>query len=664
MPFHSKKGFIPNFLSSHRETLIYLFLIMATLITFHQVRNFEFIDYDDQEYVVNNHHIHNGLTLNGVIWAFSSVHSGNWHPLTWLTHAADIHLFGFNAGWHHLVSLLFHILNSLLLFHLFKKMTGDVWQSGFVAALFAIHPLHVESVVWVSERKDVLCTFFWIFGVINYVRYVEKPVGRRYIAVLLSLMLGLLSKPMIVTFPFVLLLLDYWPLKRTSFAQRRFAIKIRNVSKMLWLNHSVNSRWLYLIYEKTPLFGLVAASSLATFVIQGKSGAVVSMEVLSLSERIVTALNAYISYIRKMFWPNDLAVFYPHAISVPYWKTTIAILVFAFLTVIFIKLRKQHSYLIIGWFWYLGTLVPVIGLVQVGSQAMADRYTYFPLIGLFIIVAWGAPNLLKKWKYKRQVLASLIAVILILLINAARIQTQYWKSSLTLFRHTLQVTQHNALAHYLTGYALVQNGNANEALRHFKAALAIDPLFEKAYNQMGLLFASKGELDQAVLNYKKALSVNPNYKEAYINLGKALQEQGKLNEAMNQYQTVLEIDPDYKEAHVNIANIYSHRGNHEQALSHYNRALRIEPNFVQAHYNLGNMWLKLGKFDQAIRCYLAVLRINPSFEKAHNNLGLALIYKGNINAAIIHFQEALKIKPDFRQAHHNLQQALKDKKNK
>ena len=425
-----------EFILKHRDILVCLFLVMATLAVYWQVQNFDFVNFHDDDYVYENRHVKEGLTLESVTWAFTTIHAGNWHPLTWLSHMLDSHVYGMNSGRHHLTNLLFHIANTLLMFMVFRKMTDSLWQSGFVAGLFALHPLHVESVAWVSERKDVLSTFFWMLTKWSYIWYVEHPVVRRYILVVLFFALGLMSKPMLVTLPFVLLLLDFYPLNRFQFQQSDGSA-----------NAQQKSIALRLILEKTPLFVLVAMSSAITFYAQKHGGAVASLKVIPLKARVANALVSYANYIGKMVYPSKLTVLYPHPGMLPWWKIAGACFLLVSISFLAIRVVKQSPYFAMGWLWYLGTLVPVIGLVQVGSQSMADRYTYVPLIGIFIIIAWGIPELVAQWRYRKIWLATLATVILTILMAMTWKQVGYWKNSITLFEHTLKVTTNNALPH-------------------------------------------------------------------------------------------------------------------------------------------------------------------------------------------------------------------------
>ena len=595
--------------------LVYLLLIFTTLVVFHQLPSHDFINLDDNLYVYENTRVQAGLTQEGVAWAFTTFEAYNWHPLTWLSHMLDFQLFGLRPGLHHLTNLLFHLANTALLFFVLRRMTGALWRSGFVAALFALHPLHVESVAWVAERKDLLSAFFWFLTIWVYIRYVERPELNRYLLVLFFFVLGLMAKPMLVTLPFVLFLLDFWPLNRMQFGYISSA------------SHPDKPRVpaFRLVAEKIPLFVIVATSIIVTLAAQQKGGALKSLEVFSLKTRLANALISYVSYIGKMIWPQNLAVYYPHPAVVPTWQAAGCGLLLICLSALFIWASRKRPYLAVGWLWYLGTLVPVIGLVQVGSQAMADRYTYIPLIGLFIVIAWGVPGILAGWRYRRIVLATLTTVLLLGFTMCTWLQVRYWQNSLTIFQHTVNVTTDNHFAH----------------------------------NNLGVALAKGGRLDEAVDHYYVALRIKPNEAEVYNNLGNVLEAQGNLDEAIRHYYEALRINPDNAKAHNNLGNVLATKGNVDEAVSHYSEALRIEPDYAGAHYNLGNVLAERGNVDEAINHYKEALRIWPDWAGAHNNLGVALERRGNFKEAIRHYYEALRIKPDYPRAKDNLERALR-----
>jgi protein O-mannosyl-transferase len=464
-----------------------IILAVMVLVVFWNVPSFSFINYDDTIYVTRNSHVLSGLGWGNVVWAFTTLEAGFWHPLTWLSLMLDYELYGLHAGGYHWTNVLLHIGNTLLLFWALARMTGAPWRSGIVAALFALHPLHVESVAWVAQRKDVLSTFFWMLTLVWYARYVERPVWWRYVMVLGAFILGLMSKPMLVTLPFVLLLLDYWPLNRLRMggvfvAEKAGRFEERSLS--------------YLLAEKIPLIVLSLLSIGLTFHAEKGVGAVVTFQMLSWDARIANAFISYITYIGKMFWPVNLAVFYPHPGTWPPWLIGFSVLVLALFTSLTLFSIKKHPFAVVGWFWYLATLVPMIGLVQIGAHALADRYTYVPLIGLFIVLAWAMPDGIKlQW---RQYAAAVSFTILILLGYLSSLQTGYWLNDLTLFRHAIDVTRDNYVAESIYGSALMEKGRTQEALRHFRRSLQIKPNYEPVYYNMASFYQKMGKYDEAI----------------------------------------------------------------------------------------------------------------------------------------------------------------------
>ena len=453
-----------SFFTLRREGVVCLFLVIGILAVYWQVGNHEFVNYDDKDYITENQHVQAGLTLKSIAWAFTSTYASNWHPLTWLSHMLDCEIYGLNPRGHHFTNVFFHILNSILLFLIFKRMTGAFWKSAFVAALFAIHPLHVESVAWAAERKDVLSTFFCMLTMGAYILYVENQGIKKYLLTVLLFTLGLMAKPMLITLPFVLLLLDYWPLGR--FNKRSPALQ--------------------LIWEKIPLFVLTAVSSIVTFLVQQK--AMSSLEVFPITARIFNALVSYLSYIVKMIWPFHLAIFYPYPGMPPVWQIAGACLLLVFISCIAIRTVRRYPYFAVGWLWYLGTLVPVIGLVQVGLQSMADRYTYIPLTGIFIIIAWGIPDLIAKWRYKKIGLFITTTTLISILMICTWSQVGCWRNSITLFSHAINVTENNSVAHNNLGSAFADQGKASETIKHYAEALRIDPMYADAHYNLGNAF--------------------------------------------------------------------------------------------------------------------------------------------------------------------------------
>ena len=609
------------------KVLICLLLSAAVFTVYWQVIGFEFINLDDPRYVTENPTIKQGITLQGIRWAFTSVYAANWHPLTWISHMLDVQLFGMNPGMHHLVNVFFHIINTLLLFFVFQGMTGAILKSAAVAALFALHPLHVESVAWVSERKDVLSTFFWMLTMMGYMWYVKSRNLTRYLIVVFSYILGLLSKPMLVTLPFVLLLLDFWPLKRVNLFQA--------INKATDKGESIvgfNSRWSgpsIILLDKIPLILLALISSVITFFAQKSWGAVVSSRYyLPIGIRIANAANSYIAYLGKMFWPINLAVFYPYPDVFHPYNIVLCFSIFLLITVLVLIAAKSLPYLMVGWLWYLGTLVPVIGIVQVGSQSMADRYTYIPLIGIFIIVVWGLSDIVGRWSYGKAALGGISMVVFVFLTWTTWEQISFWKNSETLFRHALQVTKNNDLAHLQFGYTLLH----------------------------------KGDVDGAIKYYREALRINPANPKAYIDLGDAHRERKDIKTAIGYYLKGLEIDPNNADAHTTLAELLAGVGNTDEAIKHFNEALKIDHGSIEANNNLGNLMSRKGNYDEAIKHYTEALSIDPHQADVYNNLGPTFIYKSNIKKAIEYYNDALREKPDYTEAAKHLNNAMIYKK--
>ena len=658
---------------------IYAVLALATIIAFEQVWRNEFVGYDDDVYVTENTHVNGGITRQSVIWAFTTPHHYMWHPLTSLSHMLDCQLFGLNPVGHHLTSLLLHIASGLLLFWILKRMTGAIWLSGFVAAVFAVHPLQVESVAWVAERKNVLCGFFWMLTIAAYIRYVERPRIGRYLLVVLVFFLGLMAKPMAVTLPFVLLLLDYWPLCRLRRARQNESEDLPQSKSEKAGYQSLSLRGL--VAEKIPLFILAAILSVITFIAQQRGGTMTAIEHLPLNIRIANALVSYLSYIGKMVYPSGLAVLYPHRNDdLMTWQPIVCFIILAVVSAGIIHIARRRRFLAAGWLWYLGTLVPVIGLVQVGGQAMADRYTYLPSIGIFIMVAWGAAELPGRWRYRKIGLGITAGVILVALLICTRMQMRYWRDDFALFGHAIEVTKDNAVMHNNFGNALHDKGLSDEAIKHFDKALRISPLYYKAhynkgmvfadlgkineaisiftevtrlkkdwpdvYNNLGLAYAQKGRLDLAIQNYNEALRLKPDYPIALNNLGAALKEQGKINEAIEKWEKALQLKPDQPNAHFNMGLVAAQRGKYDDAVKYFNEALRAKSDWPEVHYNLGGVYCRQGKLDKAVEQCVEALRIKPDYLKARISLAHTLVELGRIQPALEHYYKIVQLKPD------------------
>jgi len=608
--------------------LICLFLAILTIIAFSPLKDSGFIVYDDEQYITKNVYVQSGLSAESISKAFSSdlaKYSGHWHPLTWLSLMLDHSLFGLNPTGYHLVNLLFHVLNTIFLFLVLRRMTKALWPSAFVAALFAIHPLHVESVAWVVERKDVLSTFFWMLTMGAYSYYVEQKAAQRYAFVVLFFILGLMSKPMLVTLPFVLLLLDFWPLQRFTEAipapripaaeirpeisgkkkksrkkeaEKAAAVKVSEVTKPAAPEFK-RSLIYPLLLEKVPLFVLAIISSIVTYVAAHSAGAVHS-KAIPLFVRLGNAIVSYGAYIVKMIVPVNLAVLYPYPGSVIPWQVFGALLLLIAITAAVIWRMKQSPYLATGWLWYLGTLVPVIGIVQAGPQAMADRYTYISLIGLFIMLAWGIAEVSQKWKYRKEALMAAAALCILCFFVLTWKQVGYWHDSLSLFNHALNVTKNNYRVHNMRGVAYADLGNFKQAIEDYSRAIEIEPGYPEAYYNRGKDYTELGNFKKAVEDYTKAIAIKPDYALAYNGRGNAYFDLGNHKEAIADYAKAIELKPDYPDAYFNRGNTYVHLGNYQEAIRDYSRAIEIKPDYTGAYKNRGIAYMKSGNNTLAL----------------------------------------------------------------
>jgi tetratricopeptide (TPR) repeat protein len=629
------------------DRLVALALMVAVLVVFAQVIFHDFITFDDGAYITNNAHVKSGLTRESLAWAFRSMEVSNWHPLTWLSHMLDCELYALNAAGHHLNSLFFHVANTLVLFLALRRATGRMWESAMVAALFGLHPLHVESVAWISERKDVLSAFFWMLTMLSYVYYCQRPGHFRYAVVVFTLGVGLMAKPMLVTVPFVLLLMDIWPLGRLGLPGHRGT---KSTSQSLQR----------LVGEKIPLFILAAASSVVTFMVQSKGGAVLTFETLPLKVRIINAFVSYVRYLERICWPHDLAIFYPHpGASLPLWQGATAAVFLAIVSFLVVRHYFRHPFLLVGWLWFLGTLVPVIGIVQVGGQSMADRYTYLPSIGIFLMGVWGASSLLERVPFRKIFLASVSMMVLLCFFVITFVQLGHWQKTETLFRHTLSVTSRNYVAHSNLGTALTAEGKLDEAAAEFEKALKIWPSYPDAHNNLGVVIAKQGLLPKAVLHYQEALKFNPNHLLAHQNLASALTELGRLDEAMSHYSEALLINTESGAVYNTMGVLLARLNRLEEAVSHLVRAIEICPDCPEPHNNLGRVLSTQGKLREAITQLQSAITLRPGYAEAHNNLGLVLFELGAVEESLYHFVTALHFKPDYAKARGNLRHIMR-----
>jgi Flp pilus assembly protein TadD len=573
--------------SDRIDVLIAAGLAVATLAVYGQVASHQFIGFDDQAYIQNNPMVTAGLTWKGIVWAFTTFYDSNWHPLAWIAHMVDVQMFGLDAGKHLLVNTLIHAANSVLLFLFLKRVTEARWASAVVAALFALHPLHVESVAWAIERKDTLSTFFGLLTLLAYARYANAPSPTRYAAVALWLALGLMAKPMLVTWPFVLLVLDYWPLRRVEWrpadGMKRFA-----------------KAWLPLVREKVPLIGLVAASMVLTWMAQRnvESGQMIFDAPVAL--RIPNALVSYSQYIFLTFWPANLGIYYPFApTGPPIRRIVLAVVLLGVITVIALRDVEKRPWLFMGWLWFVGTFLPVIGLVPIGiGQAMADRYYYVPSIGLFVALVFGVAELASIWRIGRRPVVALTAVTLALLASVTAVQASRWRDTDTLFQHTLSVTTDNLVVEYNYGYDLMQRGEYGRAIPHFAQALRIEPRFFAALVYMGLSLEKQGKPQDAITFYDRAVAVDPNNADVRTNLGLLLAREGRFSESARQLNEVLRLTPNSAEAHSNLGGVLLMAGQPEKSIPYLTTALRLKPGLAAAEDNLKRAQLQIDGHPQ------------------------------------------------------------------
>jgi protein O-mannosyl-transferase len=588
------------------DLLILLGLAIVTFGIYAQVMGHQFITFDDDSYIKENPVVNRGVTLAGLAWAFTTFHEANWHPLTWIAHMIDSQLFGMIAGGHLLVNALMHAANTLLVFWLLLRTTHARWPSALVAALFALHPLHVESVAWASERKDTLSTFFGLLSLIAYVRYAEAPSIRRYAWVAILLALGLLAKPMLVTWPFVMLLLDYWPLRRF---QRSEVRSQRSVVRGL-------------VVEKIPLFALVAAAAVITFLAQSHLGGVRTFTEAPITLRLSNALVSYAKYLLLAFWPNDLAVFYPFPkAGIPAWQIIGAALLLIAITAFCFSQRKIRPYLIVGWLWFLGTLVPVIGFVQVGAQTMADRYFYVPSIGLFIAIVFGLADIAEMRRVAPWLSAAIANVVLLVLATLTNAQIHRWNDSITLFKHALTVAPSNVIAEDNLGLAMHKSGQLDEAAAHFEKALQIQPNDYTALLTMGVTRFHQGRVPEAIEYAQAAIRSEADGSKAHNLLGMALAKQNRNEAALDEVRRASELAPKDAEIRNNLGLALARLGRNPEAIDEFHEAVRLDPNnAAPAHANLGWALLESGKPRESIPEFEAALQLNPEFKAAADGL--------------------------------------------
>jgi len=635
-------------------------LALAVLAVFGQTARFEFVHFDDNRYVYENTRLASGLSLKGVVWAFTHAECLLYHPLTMISLRLDYQLHGLHAGGYHLTNVLIHTASSILLFLILQRMTGALWRSAFVAAVFAIHPLRAESVAWVTERKDVLAAFFFILTVGAYVRYVRNPKSTaRYLLVAVLFVSALLCKPTAVTLPFVLLLLDYWPLQRFG-----LETPVRTASSSV----KAPGYWgipRRLILEKIPLLALAAGACVVTYLVVQKG--VISDAQISMPARLGNVCISYVVYLRQMVWPAGLAAFYPFPEKIaPFWEIALALLLLAVISGAVYAGRRKRPWLLAGWCWYLGMLVPVIGIVGVGEFAHADRNTYLPQIGLYLLLTWAVADWCAGWKHRRLVLGGLMIAAVGSLGYCGRIQTSNWKDSQSLWRSALACTSGNYLAHKSWGDSLEALGKHVEAIAEYRKALDIKPDYADARNDLGISLDKLGKTDEAILQYRQAIvqyqkarQINPAYPMALNNLGVALLGKGEFNEAVTQFRKALEIMPNHAQIRNNLGMALSRmgdaealnslgaalfaKGDLEAAIAQYRKAIEIKPDYAEAIHNLGSALATKGDFQAAIAQYRKALEIKPDYAEARNNLGNALFMQRDLEEAIAQYEKASQL---------------------
>jgi Flp pilus assembly protein TadD len=528
-----------------------------------QVHSYAFLSFDDMAGLPGNPQVRDGFSWSGIAWAFTAAYQSNWFPVTWFSHMLDFQLFGLDPGWHHLTNVLIHTVSSMLLFALFRRMTGRLWESAFVAFVFALHPLHVESVAWVSERKDVLFAFFWFLTTWLYLDFLEKRTIGRYLLMVAAFCLGLMSKQMIVTLPFTLLLLDAWPLKRSGLKT--------------------------MILEKTPLVALSIAASAIAFFVQRQGGAVQSLASIPLAARAANALTAYVLYLANFVWPAGLAFFYPYPAHLPMVEVALAALALGGISAFVLAAYRTRPYLAVGWFWYLGTLVPVIGLIQVGRQSRADRYAYIPLIGISIVVAWAVAEAFEKWPRAKQTLKVATVVVCAGWVLITWVQTQYWKDSETLYRRAIAVTDANYLAHLDLGVDLAARGQYQDALRELNQSLEEEPEQPHARNSLGSVLYALGRREDAIEQFSQAIRLQPQDAEPHCNLGNALLDEGRVDDAIRELNTSMRLNPGIASAYYGLGRVLVIQNRFNDAATYFTEALRINPNFAEARRELASI---------------------------------------------------------------------------
>jgi len=651
-------------LFTHHDVVVCLLLFFVISAIYLQTRHFEFVSFDDTIYVTENRRVNTGLTKENLVRAFRFSQKGDdtyYHPLTMLSHMIDCEVFGLSHGAHHLSNLLIHLFNTLLLFSVLRVMTGQRRQSAFVAFLFAVHPLNVDTVAWISERKNLLSTFFWLLTLSAYFFFIKKKNISRYVLIVCCMLLGLMAKPILVTIPFVMILLDFWPLGRVRYRGHQPDDMYRKDTSLFsgpttGSGHCITFQFfrenIHLLVEKIPFFFLSALWISISSISNRHLKLFISTEVVPMDLRIANALISYLKYLWKMIWPFDLAFFYPYPSEMPPALQVIGSAVFLCLAS-FLILRKWNTkpWLTTGWLWYMGTLVPVIGIVQNGLwPSIADRWTYVPLVGIYMLIAWGISDILANWRYKTFGIWIIASVFLMILSGIAFRQTGYWKDSKTLFGHALEVTDNNAVAHNNLGSIFGKEGRLTKAREHFIKATQMNSRYVSAIHNLGLVAFREGDLDEAMSRYAEALRIDPDYGKAHYDMGVVLQKKGRGEEAGTHYLEALRIYPENAEAHINLGILLAEDRKWTAAADHFLAALKIEKNMPRAYLNLGNILFSIHKTEMAIANYRKAVEVDPNYAAGYIGLGNAFNKKGDIRQAEANFQKALAIDPNNAEA--------------
>jgi len=615
-----------NISPEKQKLIVYLALIVVTFAVFWQVNQYDFVNFDDQCYVIQNIHIQSGITPDGIRWAFSTKYTELWHPLIWLSFMFDYQLFGLIAGGYHLTNLILHILSTLLLFWLFNRMTGAIWKSAFVAAVFALHPLHVESVAWIAERKDVLSAFFWMLTLCLYVYYTERPAVKRYILVLFSFVLALMSKPMVVTLPVIMVLLDYWPLGRFE-SQKSGNCMTGAVSPKAAFK---------LLREKIPFFILSAVLVIITLYNPDNT----DHKLFPLDARIANALVSLVTYLEKTFWPHDMAIFYPFSLKLPLWQVLGSGFLIIFASTAVILMAKRYPYLLVGWLWYMITLLPVIGIIQIWLYSAADRYHYLPSIGIAVMLAWGLPALIKNKNTRKKILFPTAIAFLAILSILSWQQCGYWKNSIELWNHTLQVTKNNDIAHTNRGAVYAELGQYQRAVEDYNEVIKLRPGNFLAYYNRGNMYAALKQYQRAIEDYNEVIRMKPDHADSYNNRGWTYFKQGFYQLAFKDLDEVIRLKRDNADAYNNRGGAYFKRGQYQTAIEDFDKAIRLKQDYADAYNNRGGAYFKRGQYQPAIDDYNKAIRLKQDYADAYNNLGIVYLNQGNKNLGCYNAQKA------------------------